>query len=36
MTNLTNTLKTMQEETQGVKNDVIKYLLENSNNNEDL
>ena len=36
MTNLTNTLKTMQEETQGVKNDVINYLLENSNNNEDL
>lgn len=36
MTNLTNTLKTMQEETTGVKNDVINYLLENSNNNEDL
>lgn len=36
MTNLLNTLKTMETETTGVKNDVINYLLENSNNSEDL
>ena len=36
MTNLLNTLKTMESETTGVKNDVINYLLENSNNSEDL
>ena len=36
MTNLLNTLKTMETETTGVKNDVINYLLDNSDNNEDL
>src|SRR5699024_8499886 len=36
MKNLLNTLKTMQNETTGVKNDVINYLLEYNNNSEDL
>lgn len=36
MTNLLNELKTMETETTGVKNDVINYLLDNSNNSEDL
>src|SRR5699024_5878350 len=36
MTNLLNTLKTMENETTGVKNDVINYLLEYNNNSEDL
>ena len=36
MTNLLNTLKTMKNETTGVKNDVINYLLEYNNNSEDL
>ena len=36
MTNLLNELKTMQNETTGVKNDVINYLLEYNNNSEDL
>ena len=36
MTNLLNTLKTMEKETTGVKNDVINYLLEYNNNSEDL
>ena len=36
MTNLLNTLKTMESETTGVKNDVINYLLEYNNNSEDL
>ena len=36
MTNLLNVLKTMETETTGVKNDVINYLLDNSNNSEDL
>ena len=36
MTNLLNTLKTMKSETTGVKNDVINYLLNNSDNSEDL
>ena len=36
MTNLLNTLKTMENETTGVKNDVINFLLDNNNNNEDL
>lgn len=36
MTNLLNVLKTMETETTGVKNDVINYLLDNSDNNEDL
>lgn len=36
MTNLLNTLQSMENETTGVKNDVINYLLENSNNSEDL
>ena len=36
MTNLLNTLKTMEKETTGVKNDVINYMLENSDNSEDL
>ena len=36
MKNLLNTLKTMENETTGVKNDVINYLLEYNNNSEDL
>ena len=36
MTNLLNVLKTMETETTGVKNDVINFLLDNNNNNEDL
>ena len=36
MTNLLNTLKNMKSETTGVKNDVINYLLNNSDNSEDL
>lgn len=36
MKNLLNTLKTMETETTGVKNDVINYLLEYNNNSEDL
>ena len=36
MTKLLNTLKTMKNETTGVKNDVINYLLEYNNNSEDL
>lgn len=36
MTSILNTLKTMETETTGVKNDVINYLLDNSDNNEDL
>ena len=36
MTNLLNTLQTMQNETTGVKNDIINYLLDNSDNSEDL
>ena len=36
MTNLLNTLKTMESETTGVKNDVINYLLKYNNNSEDL
>lgn len=36
MTNLLNTLKTMENETTGVKNDVINFLLEYSDNSEDL
>lgn len=36
MTNLLNVLKTMETETTGVKNDVINYLLDNSDNSEDL
>lgn len=36
MTNLLNVLKTMKTETTGVKNDVINYLLDNSDNSEDL
>lgn len=36
MTNLLNVLKTMETETTGVKNDVINYLLDNSDNYEDL
>ena len=36
MTNLLNVLKTMETETTGVKNDVINYLLEFSQDSEDL
>lgn len=36
MKNLLNTLKAMETETTGVKNDVINYLLEYSDNSEDL
>lgn len=36
MTNLLNVLKTMETETAGVKNDVINFLLNNSDNSEDL
>ena len=36
MKNLFNVLETMETETTGVKNDVINYLLDNSDNNEDL
>ena len=36
MTNLLNVLETMETETTGVKNDVINYLLDNSDNSEDL
>lgn len=36
MKNLKNVLKTMETETVGVKNDVINYLLDNSDNYEDL
>ena len=36
MTNLLTELKNMETETTGVKNDVINYLLDNSDNNEDL
>ena len=36
MTNLLTELKNMETETTGVKNDVINYMLENSDNSEDL
>lgn len=36
MKNLLNVLKTMETETTGVKNDVINWLLEYSDNSEDL
>ena len=36
MTNLKNVLETMETETTGVKNDVTNYLLEYSDNDEDL
>lgn len=36
MTNLLNVLKEMQQNSNGVKNDVINYLLEYSDNDEDL
>src|SRR5699024_12123341 len=35
MTNLLNKLKTMETETTGIKNDVISFIIENSDDSED-
>lgn len=35
MTNLLNVLKEMEQNTNGIKNDVIRFIIENSDNSED-